>query len=411
MYRALETALARHGYYDASDLLAEAARLIAAEPGRLGAAAVLAFGFVELNPLETRLLDACGRAAPGPALSGGRGRGGPAGASVRSRSSRRPARSARCARSPARSSAHVEQGGRLDEVGILLRQPAAYLPAIRDVFAAAGIPTPGDGAGRSARHGQAGVCVSWPRRADRTLLGAAVMEFLAFADLRPRPGTSPAEWERLSRQAGVVGGAREWRDRLDRLGRRLAPPCPRRTTTRSGGPAARAIGTPSARFAGSSGSSCAGSPGFRIPRRWRRSSMPSRGRSAGSCETSPEAELALGALGRLRELGAVDAVVPLDEFWTLLEAALAAPSAAGSEPAAGRVFVGELGTGTRHRLRAHDRARPGRGRVPGRAAPGPHPARRGAPRADRASARGGGARARARALRPGRRLRRAPRAS
>ena len=49
------------------------------------------------------------------------------------------------------------------------------------------------------------------------------MEFLAFADLRPRPGTSPAEWERLTRQAGIVGGAREWRVRLDRLGRRLEP--------------------------------------------------------------------------------------------------------------------------------------------------------------------------------------------
>src|SRR5207344_2668205 len=58
--------------------------------------------------------------------------------------------------------------------------------------------------------------------------------------------------------------------------------------------------------------------------------------------TSPEAELALGALGRLREIGAVDVVVPLEEFWTLLEAALAAPSTAGAGPAAGRVFVGEL---------------------------------------------------------------------
>ncbi len=63
-YQALETAIARHGYYDASDLLAEAARLVVADPGRLGAAAVLAFGFVEVNPLEARLLDACGRAAP-----------------------------------------------------------------------------------------------------------------------------------------------------------------------------------------------------------------------------------------------------------------------------------------------------------------------------------------------------------
>ena len=116
------------------------------------------------------------------------------------------------------------------------------------------------------------------------------------------------------------------------------------TTTRSGGPAARAIGTPSAPFAGSSGSSCEAS---------RRSPIPAPVEAIVDAftrtfrrlvETSPEAELALGALGRLRELGAVDAVVPLDEFWILLEAVLAAPSAAGSEPAAGRVFVGELGT-------------------------------------------------------------------
>ena len=57
-YRALESAITQYGYYDASDLLVQAARLVAAEPARLEAAAVLAFGFVELNPLETRLLEA-----------------------------------------------------------------------------------------------------------------------------------------------------------------------------------------------------------------------------------------------------------------------------------------------------------------------------------------------------------------
>ena len=58
VYGRFETALREHGYYDASDLLAAAARVVSAEPERLGASAVLAFGFVELNPLETRLLDA-----------------------------------------------------------------------------------------------------------------------------------------------------------------------------------------------------------------------------------------------------------------------------------------------------------------------------------------------------------------
>src|SRR5262249_20438547 len=58
--------------------------------------------------------------------------------------------------------------------------------------------------------------------------------------------------------------------------------------------------------------------------------------------TSPEAELALRALGPLRDLATMDAVVPHEEFWALLEAALAAPSAPGPEPTPGRVFVGEL---------------------------------------------------------------------
>jgi hypothetical protein len=212
----------QHGYYDASDLLAEATRLVSADPGRLGAAAVLAFGFVELNPLEARLLDACGRGAPVLRY--------PAGADAVDL----PAASAieivaapgeeREVREIARVIlGHVEAGGRLDEVGILLRQPATYLAAVRDVFGAAGIPytlgtAPAVGetrAGRSLR------LLAEVRRSD--FARATVMEFLAFADLRARPGTSPAEWERLSRQAGIVGGAREWRERLDRLGRRLEP--------------------------------------------------------------------------------------------------------------------------------------------------------------------------------------------
>ena len=281
---------------------------------------------------------------------------------------------------------HVEAGGRLDEVGILLRQPAAYLAAVRDVFGAAGIPytlgtAPAVGetrAGRSLR------LLAEVRRSD--FARAAVMEFLAFADLRPRPGTSPAEWERLSRQAGIVGGAREWRERLDRLGRRLAPvaDADATMTTRSAGRGGPAIGTRSALSAGRRASSCAASRGFRIPRPVEALVDAFTRTFRRLVETSPEAELALGALARLRELGAVDAAVPLEEFWTLLEAALAAPSAAGPEPGPGRVFVGELGVAPRHRLPAHHRAGARRGRVPGRAAPGPDPARRRAPPADRA---------------------------
>jgi ATP-dependent helicase/DNAse subunit B len=204
-YRALEGALRQHGYYDASDLLGEAARLVVAEPERLGAVAILVFGFVELNPLETRLLEACRRAAVVRhyAADAAAAELPPAGAIeiVAAPGEEREVREiARVIL------AHVEAGGRLDEVGILLRQPAVYLAAVRDVFTAAGIPytlgtAPAVGetrAGRTLR------LLAEVRRSD--FARAAVMEFLSFADLRPRPGTSPAEWERLSRQAGIVAG-------------------------------------------------------------------------------------------------------------------------------------------------------------------------------------------------------------
>jgi RecB family exonuclease len=340
---ALEAALREHGYYDASDLLAEAARLVRDEPGRLGATAVLVFGFVELNPLETRLLDACGRDATVLRYEAGAAQADlPAPTAIEIVAAPGEEREVReIARVIL---AHAEAGGRFDEVGILLRQPAAYLAAVRDVFGAAGIPyTLGVApaiaetrAGRSLR------LLAEARRSD--FARAAVMEFLAFADLRPRPGTSPAEWERLSRQAGIVGGAREWRERLDRLGRRLEP-APEaeddeeRRVRRAGDRDALAALRRAARIllrglSGIPDPAPVGAVVEAFTRTFRR-----------LVQTSPEAELALGALGRLRELGAVDAVVPLEEFWALLDAALAAPSAAGPGPAPGRVFVGELGIG------------------------------------------------------------------
>jgi hypothetical protein len=340
-YRALEEALRQRGYYDASDLLAEAARLVVTEPGRLGATAVLVFGFVELNPLETRLLEACGGAAIVRQYAAGADAAElPPPAAVEIVAAPGEEREVReIARVIL---AHLEAGGRLDEVGILLRQPAAYLAAVRDVFSTAGIPytlgtVPAVGetrAGRSVR------LLAEARRSD--FARAAVMEFLAFADLRPRPGTSPAEWERLSRQAGIVGGAREWRERLDRLGRRLEPR-PESGDDEEG--LARRAGDREALDALRRAARVLLGGLARLPdpapvdalvdaltRTFRRLVL-----------ASPDAELALGALGRLRELGAVDAAVPLEEFWALLEAALGAPSAVGAEPASGRVFVGELG--------------------------------------------------------------------
>ena len=342
--RALDAELGRHGYHDASDLLAEAARLVAAEPGRLGATAVLVAGFVELNRLESRLLEACGRAAEVRAYH------------ATAETAELPRASAleivaapgeeREVREIARVILrHVEEGGRLDEIGILLRQPGAYLSAIRDVFGAAGVPyvlgvaSPiGDTrAGRSLR------LLAEARRAD--FARAAVMEFLAFADLRPRPGTSPAEWERLTRQAGIVGGAREWRTRLDRLGRRLEPESSPGDEEGDGAMAALARDRDAlaalrrvvrAMLRGLERLPDPGPLGTLVDgltRTFARLVAP-----------STEARQVLGAIARLRELSAPDTEVPLEELWALVESALTAPADSAGQPTPGRAFVGELGS-------------------------------------------------------------------
>ena len=338
-----ETALTRLGYYDASHLLAEAARLVTAEPARLGARAVLAVGFLELNPLEVRLLLACGRAArlhsyPATAEVAER----PPAAAIEIVAAPGEEREAReIARAVLR---HVEGGGRFHDVGVLLRRPSAYLAAIRDVFGAAGIPyvlatPPAIGetrAGRSLR------LLAEARRADFSR--AAVMEFLAFADLRPRSGTSPAEWERLARQAGIVGGAREWRERLDRLGRRLGlETAPRDEDDGDGGALTRDRDAHAALrrtvrglLRGLEALPDPGPVGVLVDglaRTFARLVSP-----------STEARQALAALMRLRELETVDVAVPLEEFWALLDATLAVPAGPGGSPRPGHVFVGELGS-------------------------------------------------------------------
>ena len=203
--RAAEATLAELLCYDASDLLAEAARIAAADPASLGAAAVLVFGFLELNPVERGLLDACHRAVPLTRYAPEAGVAPlPAAAAVEIVAAPGEEREVReIARVIL---AHAEAGGRFDEVGILLRQPGTYRAAIRDVFEAAGLPYAWGAAPALAetRAGRTLRLLVEARRSD--FAREAVIECLAFADLKPGPGVSPAEWDRLSRRAGIVHG-------------------------------------------------------------------------------------------------------------------------------------------------------------------------------------------------------------
>jgi ATP-dependent helicase/DNAse subunit B len=148
-YREAETALAAHGFHDTPDLLAEAARLVAAAPGRLDAAAVLVYGFLELNPLEARLLAACQARVPVVWLRpDSEGLPGPAAGAVEVLAA--PGEEREVREIARRILRHVEEGGRFDDAGVLLRQPGTYRAVIRDVFTTAGIPCVVGGAVTSA---------------------------------------------------------------------------------------------------------------------------------------------------------------------------------------------------------------------------------------------------------------------
>ena len=116
-------------------------------------------------------------------------------------------------------------GAFFSDVGVLLRQPPAYERTIRDVFAAADIPFVFL-EGVPLKDTLAGRLIRLLIRIRRTKYPRAdMMEFLGLALIRPSllkafPEASPVDWDRYSREAGIVGGRDHWR-RLTAMRRRL----------------------------------------------------------------------------------------------------------------------------------------------------------------------------------------------
>lgn len=360
-YQVAEDTLRDLGYRDASDLLSAATREVEADPGCLGATAVLVFGFLELNLVERRLLEACARAVRLLTY----------GVEPDADIAISPPRAVEIVAAPGEERevreiarvilGYAEGGGRFDEVGILLRQPGIYRAAIRDVFEAAGIPytwgappTPGETrAGRTLR------LLAEVRRSG--FAREAVIECLAFADLRPGHGVIPAEWDRLARRAGIVQGAREWLARIDRLARGLAGERPasdgearasdarpsetdddadplderaeaaRRRDLEALTALRRALRILVRGLGRLPDEGPIGELARRLAMTFRRLVAP-----------SPEAGQVLGAMAGLGALADLEPRVTLDDFWTLLDDALAAPVEADEVAREGRVFVGDL---------------------------------------------------------------------
>ncbi|HUT33699.1 MAG TPA: PD-(D/E)XK nuclease family protein [Planctomycetota bacterium] len=257
LWGACEQRLRELGLYDATDLMAAAAGAAGDDPWLAQAAAVLVYGFYDLNEVQRRLVAAATasrracvffpyvpdaeafryaaetfewfvaqdfrpQAEPVPALPGElaalqrglfappAGQAAPGG---RIRIVSAPDQT-REARAVVRAAVAAARGGTpLPRVGILLRQASTYAPLVAEECAAGGLqayhhtplPLSTTRAGRSF--------LMLLRLIGSDLARTDVMDFVTYADM-PVAGAETAEWDLLSMQAGVVKGRESWQRRL-----------------------------------------------------------------------------------------------------------------------------------------------------------------------------------------------------
>ncbi|HEV8309354.1 MAG TPA: PD-(D/E)XK nuclease family protein [Methylomirabilota bacterium] len=246
--------------------------------------------------------------------------------------------------------AAAAEGLPFEAMGLFVRHPDAYRSAIRDVFGAAGIPytwgvAPPLGDTRAGRSLRLLLAV---RQED--FARSAVVEFLATADLREARdghGAEPAEWDRLSREAHIVGGRADWRRGLAWLAHRAAEASGaepaggeddedgRRHRRVPAAPTVQTLG----RIVGTLLESIAPLPDTAPAATFARGLLRAFLRL---CRGDPEAEPIVGLLASFETLAPLATPLTLEEFAELLEAALAVPAEPGLETRQGKVFVGEL---------------------------------------------------------------------
>jgi hypothetical protein len=120
----------------------------------------------------------------------------------------------------------ARQGVPLHRVALLYRQQTPYGPLLRDQLQMAGVPMAGPG-GVTLRETAAGrTLLGLMGLADGALPRDAAMDWLTGCPVWPPDGVarrsfSPSRWDALSREAGIVGGAAQWQDRLERHAREM----------------------------------------------------------------------------------------------------------------------------------------------------------------------------------------------
>jgi RecB family exonuclease len=121
--------------------------------------------------------------------------------------------------------AHLDAGVPLHRLAVVTPRPGPALHRLHDVFTTAGIPHHLRSAGRlggsAAGRGLRGLLAL----AEGDLARQDLVAWIDAAPVLEHPAGHPApvsDWDRLSREAGVVRGARQWEARLNAHERRLA---------------------------------------------------------------------------------------------------------------------------------------------------------------------------------------------
>ena len=275
LWAACETRVAELKLYEPSDLLAAAASAARADPWMANVAAAFVYGFYDLNELQRRLVSNCVGGRPAWALfpfvpeaeafayarptfgwfvgqgfeqvaepepqrpaelaalhdrlfepvAGEAGERREAGTGLRIVSAPDEVREVHAILRAAVRAAR--QGTALPQVGVLLRQADTYAGLLAEECEAGDLkayhhdppPRSASRAGRSL--------LMLLRLLGSDLLRSDVMDFITYADIPfdelagAGVELSPADWDLLSIEAGVVKGAAEWRRRLAALRRRL----------------------------------------------------------------------------------------------------------------------------------------------------------------------------------------------
>lgn len=118
--------------------------------------------------------------------------------------------------------ADLDSGVPLNRIGILYRAREPYAELVRETLTAAGLPwaaLEGKPLGDSV---VARALVALLGLRDRDLARVDVLEWRSNLPHAGRGDVSFAEWNRLTREAGIVRGAEQWRERLGRLADELS---------------------------------------------------------------------------------------------------------------------------------------------------------------------------------------------